>query len=112
MGKHGTVSLHGEECDITSRSRVDRDGGKTHMCQKDLEQSTPCGRGIFKESSLVKTKTCMCCPWGVLARMDSEQISVDSCSGVEWLFSLFTCNMFLLEGCTPDEKGQGMLRAA
>lgn len=45
MGKHGTVSLHGEECDITSRSRVDRDGGKTHMCQKDLEQSTPCGRG-------------------------------------------------------------------
>lgn len=35
-----------------------------------------------------------------------------SCPGVEWLFSLFSCSMFLLEGCVPDEKGQGMLRAA
>lgn len=84
-----------------------------HTCaRKTWSRAPPVEGGIFKESSIVKNKTCMCCPWGVLARMDSEQISVDSCPGVAWLFSLFSCNMFLLEGCTPDEKGQGMLRAA
>lgn len=79
-----SLLLCGEDCDIADRSRVDRDGGKTHICQKDLEQNTPHGTGIFKESSLVKAKSSMCCPLGILARMDSEQISVESKPFLVW----------------------------
>lgn len=41
-----SLLLRGEDCDILSRGRVDRDGGKTHLCQKDLEQNTPHGTGV------------------------------------------------------------------
>lgn len=79
-----SLLLRGEDCDILSRGRVDRDGGKTHLCQKDLEQNTPHGTGIFKGSSLGKAKSCMCYPWGILARMNSEQISVESIAVLVW----------------------------
>lgn len=44
----------------------------------------PHGTGIFKESSLVKAKSSMCCPLGILARMDSEQMSVESKPFLVW----------------------------
>lgn len=79
-----SLLLHGEDCDIAGRSRVDSDGGKTHLCQKVLEQNTPHGIGIFKGSSLGKAKSCMCYPWGILARMISEQVSVESIAVLVW----------------------------
>lgn len=36
-----------------------------------------------KESSLVKAKSCRCCPWGILAGMDYEE-SVESKAVLVW----------------------------
>lgn len=57
----------------------------------------------------MKAKSCMCCPWGILARMDSEQLSVENVAALVWSSS--SHSVFLLEGCAPEEKGQGMLKA-
>lgn len=55
------------------------------------------GMGVFREPSLGMVRSCMCCPCGILARMFSEQISIesigDSCCGVAFI-PLFPQNVF------------------
>lgn len=108
-----TLLLHGEDFDIAGRSRVDRDGGKTHICQKDLEQNIPPWNRDLLGVQPSEGQVLQGLSLGHTGKNGFQMVKhgKQSCPGVEWLFSLFSCNMFLLQGSVPDEKGQGMLRA-